>query len=86
MATIELNGLKIEVYYANALTAGYGHKKIEVELRYKGEYKTFKATTNFMPGYDAAMDIEDTEAKYVALYELIDTQIEDEVIEWIDSL
>nr|WP_317631374.1 hypothetical protein [uncultured Flavobacterium sp.] len=86
MATIELNGLQIEVYYANALTAGYGHKKIEVELCYEGEYKTFKATTNFMPGYDAAMDIEDTEAKYVALYELIDTQIEDEVIEWIDSL
>lgn len=86
MATIELQGLSIEVYYANALTAGYGHKKIEVELYYNGEYKTFKATTDFMPGYDAAMDLEDTNERYVALFGLIEYKIEDEVIEWVDTL
>ena len=86
MKTININGSQVELNYANALTAGYGHKEITVELCYEGEYKTFKAVTNNMPGFDDAQDIEDYEEKQLALFELVDYKIEDEVSEWIAEI
>ena len=47
--------------------------------------KKFNATTSNMPGYDKANDLEGEE-KYFALYELIESEIENEVIEWLNSL
>lgn len=41
--------------------------------------------TNNMPGYDDATDLEGQE-KYAALYELVESQIEDEIINWIDEV
>ena len=78
-------GEEISIDYATGSTAGYGHKEIEVEIEYKGEYKKFKATTSNMPDWDAAQDLEGGE-RYFALYELIETQIEDEIAEWILSI
>lgn len=77
---------EIEIYHAQALTAGYGHKKISVELRCKGQNKTFTATTNNMPDYDAMTEIEDVSDKYAAMFHLIRNSIADEVSEWIDQL
>ena len=76
---------EIEIYHASALTSGYGHKKITVELSYNGEYQKFTATTNNMPGYDAATELEGNE-KYHAFYELIENQIIDEVAEWLENI
>jgi hypothetical protein len=86
MKTTTHEGHEIEIYHAGALTAGYGHKKITVELRYKDQNKTFAATTNNMPDYDAMTEIEDLSDKHIALYNLIRYQIADEVTEWIDAI
>ena len=84
-AQITIAGKEVEIVYANAMTSGYGHKKVTVELMYDGNRKSFYATTNCMPAYDAANDLEGEE-KYVAFYELIDSQVEDEVAEWLEEL
>lgn len=76
---------EIEIYHANAITSGYGHKKITVELSYNGEYKKFTAITNNMPSYDATTELEGSD-KYYALYELIERQIIDNVSEWLENL
>lgn len=74
-----------EVTYANAIFSGYGHQKITVELTVNGEAKKFSAVTNDMPSFDEATDFEGQE-KYDALYSIIESQIEDDVIEWLYDL
>ncbi|WP_313214121.1 hypothetical protein [Soonwooa sp.] len=86
MKAINFNSQEIELNHASQITAGYGHKKITVELCYEGEYKEFHAVTANMPDFDDAMDLEDYDEKQLALYNLIEYKIEDEVQEWIDSL
>lgn len=71
-----------EVIYADAIFSGYGHKKVTVQLMANGETKRFSAVTNFMPGIDKAEDLEGQE-RYDALYDLIESDIEDQVIEWL---
>ena len=85
MITTNIQGNEIEITYASALTAGYGHKKITVEVEFNGMRKEFKATTSNMPAYDEAMNIEDMEDKYFALYEIIESQIEDNILDWISE-
>lgn len=80
------NGETLEINYANAMSAGSGHKRIEVELYYQGEYKKFDRVTSDMPGYDEAQDIEDMEEKYEAYYNLIAYRIDDEVNDWIEKI
>lgn len=82
MKNINLNGTDLEINYTNATTAGHGHKKITVELYFKGEYKTFSATTSNMPSYDDATELEGSD-KDEALFNIISYQIEDQVEEWI---
>lgn len=82
MKTLE-NG--IEIYSINASTAGYGHKKITVELRFENNYKTFAATTDCMPMLDEANDLEGDDRDN-ALYNLIDYKIKDSVNEWLNDL
>lgn len=76
---------KLNINYATSITAGYGHKKITVELECECEYKLFNATTNNMHAFDEANYLEGEE-KYLAFYELIESQIEDEILEWIEEL
>lgn len=85
MRTTNIQGNEIEITYANALMSGYGHKKITVEVEFNGLRKEFKATTSNMPAYDEAMNIEDMEDKYFALYEIIESQIEDNILDWISE-
>lgn len=76
---------EIEIIYVNALTSGYGHKNIIAEVRYNGESKEFHATTSNMPGYDAATDLEGIDKDH-ALYELIESQIIDEIAYWLECV
>lgn len=85
MKAIEFNGNEIEITWANALTAGYGHKRITVELRYNGEHEAFSAVTDNMIDYDVAVELEGEE-KYKALFNLIDYKIEDEIIDWVNEI
>lgn len=75
------------VYSAKSSPSGYGHYKITVELieEFTGEAKSFNAVTNFMPGYDAANEL-DGQDKAEALYELIDNKIEDEIADWMEQI
>ena len=76
---------EIEIYHANAITSGYGHKKITVELQYNGKYQKFTAITNNMFAYDEANEL-DGEDKYQAFYDIIENQIIDEITEWLENL
>lgn len=82
MKTINFLNTELEINYTQALTSGYGHKKITVELYFQGEYKAFSATTSNMPDYDDATDLEGSD-KDKALFNIISNQIEDQVNEWI---
>lgn len=73
------------INYADAITSGYGHKKITVEIEFEGEYEKFSATTSFMPDYDKAMDL-DGQEKYEALYACIEQDINEDVFEWLMSI
>ena len=82
LPTISINS-ELELNYVSVSQSGYGHKTITVELIYNGQKKEFKHTTNNMPDYDDATDIEDYEEKNRALYGLISYSIEDQISEWI---
>lgn len=79
------NNKPVTVTYADSLFAGYGHQRIKVELEYDGESEIFSATTDFMPGFDEANEL-DGQERYDALYDLIEAQIEEEVLEWLTSI
>ena len=79
------NNKPVTVQFADSLFAGYGHQRIKVELEYDSQSETFSATTDFMPGWDKANDLEGQD-RYDALYELIELRIEEEVIEWLTSI
>jgi hypothetical protein len=81
-ATTLVDGKEVEIYYANARPSGYGHMTITIELLYNDEIGEFTATTDDMPAYDEATDLEGEE-KSLALYKIIEHQIEDEVTEWL---
>ena len=66
--------------------SGYGHRTITAEIEYRGETNSFSHTTDNMPGFDAANDIEDYEEKQLALFELIDYQIQDAIVEWTQNI
>lgn len=78
-------GKQVNLHYVAALPVGYGHKRITVEIEYENEYYEVSATTSHMPGYDAANDLEGEE-KQLALYELVESKIEDQIAEFIQSV
>jgi hypothetical protein len=82
MRTINILNTDLEIYSANAIHAGYGHKKITVELYYNSNYREFIATTSNMPCFDEANELEG-EDKEIALFNIIENQIEEQVNEWL---
>jgi len=76
---------EVRVTEANAITAGYGHKAIIVNLMHNDQAKIFKTTTDNMPGYDAAIDLEGDE-KMIALYKLVENKLRDSIAEWVESI
>jgi hypothetical protein len=85
MKKYKFNNSEVTVYYAGSLLSGYGHHKITVELECNGEYKKFIATTNNMRGLDAAKEL-DRQDKYEAFYELIASDINEEILNWVIDL
>ena len=85
LPSISINS-ELELNHVSVSQSGYGHKTITVELIYEGQKKEFKHTTNNMPGYDDATEIEDYEDKKRALYDLISYSIEDQIFEWTQEV
>jgi len=81
-----VNGKEIEVYSVTRKPAGYGHWQITVDLRYNEEYRKFTATTNNMPAFDEANDLEDYNERAEVYYEIISGQIKEEIIEWMEEV
>ena len=85
--TIIINYKELDITYATAISSGHGHKKISVWfIDYETlESITLTATTNNMPAFDRASDLEGQE-KYVALYEIIASDIQDQLEEFVSPL
>lgn len=80
--TSQAQGFKVA--HASAMTSGYGHKKVTVEVEYDGNYKEFTATTSNMPAYDEANMLEGQE-KYEAFFEMVESPLDGEISEWISE-
>ena len=85
--TITINNQELEITYATAISSGFGHKKVSVTFFYytNSESIVLSATTNNMRGFDAANELEGQE-KYAALYELIESDIQDQLEEIVSPL
>lgn len=85
--SITINGKELEITHATAISSGHGHKEIIVSFIECEKVKgiTLKATTNNMPAYDKANDLEGPE-KYMAFYKIIASQIQDQLEEFISPL
>ena len=81
-AIVNLFEKEVEIYSLSVMPAGYGHKKITVELLYNGNYKTFSAVTNNMPATDEADELESIE-RYIVYFSIIEDKIADEIAEWL---
>lgn len=83
--TIKVNNTELKLMYASKMFSGHGHYKITVLFLNveSGENKSFTATTSHMPGIDAASELEDTDEKYLALYELIQNNIQENIEDWV---
>ena len=79
-------GQDFQIMYASSLPSGHGHRKIEIEVCSKsGDLKMFSATTSNMPSFDEANELEG-QKKYEALFEIIESDIDGEISEWIYEL
>lgn len=80
-----MKNLDYSIYYASATFSGYGHYNVEVELQSEatGDYKKFRATTTDMRSIDAYKDAEEREERNQILFDCIENQIDDEIIEWL---
>jgi hypothetical protein len=85
--TIIINYKELDITYATAISSGHGHKQISVSFYdyENSESITLTATTNNMPAFDRASELEGQE-KYVALYEIIASDIQDQLEEFVSPL
>lgn len=85
--TITINNQELELTYATAISSGHGHKKISVTFYdyNNSESIVLSTTTNNMRAFDAASELEGQE-KYIALYELIQYDIQDQLEEFVSPL
>lgn len=85
--TITINNQELEITYATAISSGFGHKKVSVTFYdyNNSESIVLSHTTNNMRGFDAASELEGQE-KYIALYELIQYDIQEQLEEFVSPL
>lgn len=86
--TINVNNTELKLMHASKIQSGHGHYKITVLFLNleSGENKSFTATTSHVPGIDAASELEDIDEQYLALYELIQNRIQENIEEWVSPL
>ena len=79
-------GNEFTIDYSSAKQAGYGHKTItSTVVLSAGERQDFSATTNNMPDYDEATDLEGQE-KHEALFDLIHNAVSESIDEWVEEI
>lgn len=87
MKTYETSeGNEFTIDYSSAEQSKYGHKTItSTVILLTGERQDFSATTNNMPDYDDATDLEGQE-KYEALFDLIYNAVSESIDEWVEEI
>lgn len=82
------DGTELILFSADKKFTGYGHYQISVELMYRGQEKTFKATTTNMEAIDDSRKagVESWEEAKIILYEAIQYQIEEAVQDWMNDV
>lgn len=75
-------GHEFNVEYATAIPAGYGHKAISIDLVSGKKSQSFYETTDNMPDFDNANDLESQE-RYEALFDLVKYKLDSEINEWL---
>ena len=85
--SITINNQELEVVHASKLPSGRGHYKIHIQIlnHENMESKYFYATTSNMSAIDAASKLEGQE-KYMVLYEIIASDIQDQLEEFVSPL
>jgi len=80
-----MKNLDYSINYASATFSVYGHYKVEVLLQSEttGDSQKFYATTTDMRAIDEWKSIEDLEEGYKILFDCIEYEISDEIIEWL---
>lgn len=82
-------GRNIQVCWGSFITASRGAKKVMVEVSYGVDqihyWQTFKTVTHDMQAIDNIADMK-CEARYEALYMLVESDIEHEIDTWIDNV
>ncbi len=90
MITIETfqDGTKLWLFTADRRRVDYGHFQIEVELRYRGQGKTFRTTTTDMEAIDAAIGAEEEswEDSKLIMFETVKPQIEEKIQNWMNDV
>ena len=87
LPTITIDGKELTLYSVRSLPSGYGHRKIMVDLIYKGVHKEFSRTTNNMHSFDEeVMVIEDYTERQIAMYGLVAYALEDAILDWMYEL
>lgn len=82
--TSEIAEFEYCVLHAYATVAGSGFKNIHVQIQDEnGEVKDFKSRTSNMYDYDHAMNIEDSQERYEALFTLVEGKLDGKIAEWI---
>lgn len=85
--TITINNQELHITYATAISSGHGHKKVSVTFYdyNNSESIVLSATTSNMRGFDAASE-SDGQEKYMALYEIIASDIQEQLEEFVSPL
>ena len=85
--SITINNQELEVILASKMPLGFGHYKINVHILNHENMKSkyFASTTSNMSAIDAASELEGDE-KYMALYEIIASDIQDQLEEFVSPL
>lgn len=86
-ATVYKN--EIEIANMNAEFSGYGHYKVTAEVIYSGKSKIFSHITTNMEAIDEAKEAayeQGSEAKYQILWGIVESHIEDAILEFIDDV
>ena len=83
MKNLNIQGNEVTLISVTQHFAGYGRRNITCYFEYNGVDFSISATTNDMPSFDEAMDIEDREKSDIALYNIVAYKIEDAILEEI---
>jgi hypothetical protein len=81
MKKITVNGHDLELVNVNVTPSGYGHKMLDVVLSKNGVEQNFKSTTDNMPDFDRANEL-DGEERNFALFNIVKYSITNAIDEW----